>query len=269
MSIPSGQKTIKAIAKAGFITKGIIYCLIGILAFMAAFNINGTSAKETDKSDVLEMIQQQVGGQILLGSIALGLLCYTIWRALQAIIDTEDKGTDTKSLMVRGRYLFSALVYGSLAWLSIKMLFKQDDSSGDSGKQNMVEQLLSQPFGQWLVGIVSIGILAVGVYQINYGLSEKFKKHIDKSVKKVHRNLVLIAGKAGYLARGIVWLLIGVLFARAAIFASSSEAGSTSEAFQFLSTASYGKYLVAAVGLGLIFYGAFNFVRARYERFYE
>jgi hypothetical protein len=76
-----------------------------------------------------------------------------------------------------------------------------------------------------------------------------------------------MAGKIGYVARGIVWLVIGWLFTKAAFHKNSSEAGDTSEAFGFLAEASYGSYLLAGVGLGLICYGIFNFIRVRYETF--
>ena len=79
--------------------------------------------------------------------------------------------------------------------------------------------------------------------------------------------VLLIAGKTGYVARGIVWLIIGWMFSKAAIHSNSSEAGDTSKAFSFLQSGSYGSYLLGAVALGLIFYGILNFIRARHERF--
>lgn len=268
-NLPSKQDYIKSIAKAGFITKGILYCLIGILAVLAAFSLGGQSSQgNTDKKGVMQMVERQFGGKLLLGAIALGLVCYATWRAIQAFADTEQKGTKLKGLLVRARYLFSGLAYGSVAWLAFKILTNNEGGdSGKSSKQDMIQTLLSKPFGQWMVGIVALVIAGVGIYQAYYGLSEKFKKHVDKQVSAMKRKLVLTTGKVGYLARGIVWLLIGILFARAAIFSSSSEAGDTSKAFKFLNDSAYGSYLVAFVGLGLIFYGIFNLIRARYERF--
>ncbi len=266
---PSKQDYVKSIAKTGFVTKGVLYCLIGILSIITAFSLGGQSShQKTDKKGVLQLVEQQFGGKVLLAAIALGLVCYGLWRAIQAFADTEKKGNKAKGLLVRARYLFSGLVYGLVSWLAFKMLVGAGgEGSGDTGKQTMVQTLLSKPLGQWMVGIVALVIAGVGIYQAYYGLSEKFKKHVDKQVSALKRKFVLSTGKVGYVSRGIVWLLIGILFARAAVFSSSKEAGSTSKAFQFLNEFAYGSYLVAAVGLGLIFYGAFNFVRARYEKF--
>ena len=258
---------VSSFAKFGLVAKGIVYLLLGIFAFMAAFHLGGQSPGNTDKRGVFNFIQEQTGGQILLGLVALGLASYAIWRFIQAFKDTEHKGKDAKALAVRGRYLFSGLVYGSLTVIVVRMLFFSSDNSGNSGNESMARELLSQPFGQILAGIVALIFIGVGIYQVYYGLSEKFKKHVNKAVPSNGRKYMMAAGKIGYVARGIVWLIIGWLFVKAALEANASKAGDTEDAFQFLATASYGSYILGAVGLGLCFYGLFNFIRARYERF--
>jgi hypothetical protein len=256
----------KPIAQAGLIAKGLVYCLLGLLAFMAAFHINGQSASDADKAGVFDFIGQQTGGRIILGLIAVGLISYTLWRLIQTFGDTENKGSHAKGLATRARYLFSGLVYGSLAVSVIRMLLSNVSGAGDD-KQNIARELLSKPFGQWLVGISAGILLAVGLYQIYYGLSEKYRKHAEKVSHSSRRKLLLTAGKVGYVSRGLVWLIIAWLFFKAALSSNSAQAGDTSKAMTFLESAAYGSYLLAAIGLGLICYGAFNFIRARYERF--
>jgi hypothetical protein len=256
---------VKPIAQAGLTAKGIVYCLLGIFAFMAAFRINGQSTNDTNKEGVFSFIQDQTGGQIMLAIIALGLLCYTLWRGIQAIGDTEDKGDDAKGLAARSRYFLSGLIYASIAAYAIKMLLSDSKSSGDS-KQSMAQDLLNKPYGEWLAGIAAAIMIGVGIYQVYYALSEKYSKHVDKAGTGDNKKLLLAAGKTGYVARGIVWLILGWLFTKAALHSNAKEAGDTSKAFSFLE-ASYGPYLMAAVALGLICYGIFNFIRVRYETF--
>ena len=260
------SSNVKPIAQAGLTAKGIVYCLLGVFAFMAAFNIAGQSANNTDKQGVFSFIEKQTGGQIMLAVVALGLLCYSLWRGIQTFADTEDKGDNAKGLAARGRYLFSGLIYTSLAAYAIKMLFTGSKSSGDS-KQSMAQELLSKPYGQWLVAGAAAIMIGVGIYQAWYGLSEKYRKHVNKAGNLSGKKILLTAGKIGYVARGIVWLIIGWLFAKAALHSNSSEAGDTSKAFSFLAEASYGSYMLAAVAAGLICYGVFNFIRVRYEAF--
>lgn len=267
-STPSISKSkLKPVAKAGFVAKGLVYCLLGMLTFMAAFNINGQSTKSTDKDGVFDFLYKQTGGQVILAFLALGLVCYCLWRVVEAL-GKQDIDKKSKEYSKRFRYIFSAFVYGALAYRIIKKLISGISSNNDGGgsKQNMARELLTKPYGQILVGIAAAIFLGVGIYQIYYGYSEKYKNHVDKTVETA-KEAMLTAGKMGYIARGIVWLLLAWLFVKAAINANANNAGNTAKAFDFLKDVAYGPYLLAAVGFGLLCYGVFNFVRARYEQF--
>lgn len=246
--------------------KGIVYCLFGLLVFMAAFHIDGHSTKETDKTGVFNFIYKQPGGEIMLGIIALGLVAYCFWRGIQTFGDTEHKGKEAKGLAARCRYFFSGLVYASLAGYAVKMLVSHNGGSGDN-KENVAQELMTKPLGQWMVGVAAAIFAAVGIYQAYYGLSEKYKKHTDKVGNAKGKAILLSAGKIGYVARGLVWLLIAWLFAKAALHSNSSQAGDSSKAFAWLNQESYGTILLVIMALGLICYGIFNFVRVRYEKF--
>ena len=162
------NSTIPFLARTGLIAKGILYCLIGILAFMAAFELKGRSNDDASKKGVFEMIRQQTGGQILLGLVLAGLLCYCAWRFYESF--NKRKGTfQTKSTGKRLRYFFSGLVYLSLAVYGGKLLMWNEKDNGDSTQQ-MTAGLLDKPFGQWLVGMLGLIIAGVGIYQAWYGL---------------------------------------------------------------------------------------------------
>jgi len=259
-------RNMKPIARAGLSAKGIVYLLLGALSFMAAFGISGKSSQNTSKSGVFDFIYDQPAGAVLLWIVIAGLICYVVWRMIQAFSDSEKKGDDTKGLAVRGRYLFSGLVYASVAYSAFKMAVYHKKDSG-SRSQDAAQEMLSQPMGQWLVGFAAVILLAVGVYQIYYGLSEKYRKHVNKHVPAAAKQYLLTAGKLGYIARGVVWLLFSYLFIQAALSSNSNEAGDTSKAFGMLSHSDYGPYFLALIGIGLMLYGLFNFIRARYEEF--
>jgi hypothetical protein len=257
---------VKNMARFGLTAKGVVYCLVGILAFMAAFEIGGKSEQGSDKSGVFQFILEQSYGRFLLAIIALGLLCYTIWRFIQAFKDTENKGDNAKGIGVRIRYAFSGVVYGALAFYAAQLVLGNGGGSNGDSRQSLARELLQQPFGQWLVGIVAVGTAIAGFYQIYLAISDKYKKKVQGAGLKHEAEAMMIrAGKIGYIARGIVWLIIAYLFLKAAMNANPNEAGGSGSAFQFLENSSYGSYLLGAVAIGLIFYGVFMFMRARYQ----
>lgn len=254
---------IEGFARFGLSAKGVVYCLTGILAFMAAFNFSSGS-NGADKNAVFGFINDQPFGKVLLAIVALGLVCYCVWRLMQAVKDTEGKGGKAKGLMVRARYLFSGLVYGAIAFSTIRFVLTQRQQGSSNSSDQFAGELLSKPFGQWLVGLTGVVLIGVGIYQCYYALSGKYAKHVE-GISGSKKNLLLRTGKAGYISRGIVWLIIGWLFVKAGLHSNAKEAGDTNDAFNWLQDSSYGSYLLAAVALGLICYGVFMFVRARYQ----
>ena len=251
------------IATAGLVAKGVVYVLLGALAFMAAFELGGTSNGDSSQMGVLQTLKELPAGTILLALLAAGLFCYSIWRGIQTFYNG---GNDTK-LVKRLRYFFSGLAYLALAYGATKAVFEDGANKSDQNQQ-LAGELMSQPFGQVLVGLAALLFAGIGGYQIYYGLSEKYKKHVQGlSLQTAGANLLLRSGKIGYISRGIVWLTIAYLFARAAFAANASEAGNTGKAFTFIEASPFGSYLLGFLGLGLIAYGIFNFIRARYERF--
>jgi hypothetical protein len=155
----------------------------------------------------------------------------------------------------------------SFALVAFKTLLNGSQNKGGSSSQQMVSSLMNKPFGQQLIFVVAAIIAGIGIYQIFYGLSKKYRKHVDTlNLQSTAAKYLLTSGIVGYVSRGVVWLVIAWLMFKAALHSNASEAGDTSRALNFFEH-SYGSYLLAALATGLILYGIFNFVRARYEKF--
>lgn len=263
--VPSARpEWVEQLAKAGLIAKGIVYCLIGVLAFMAALELGSTSTSSADQSGVFKFIVEQTFGKILLGIVALGLLCYSLWRLIQAIQDTKHKGTDAKGVGQRLLYAFRGLVYGALAFTAAKVALG-GSSSNNNSNESLVGQLLQQPYGQWLVGIVAVGIAIAAIQQFYLAFSDEYKKTVQSAGLKHETETFMIKfGKIGYIARGVVWLILSYFFLRAALQSDAQEAGGTASAFKFLEQSSYGSILLGAVAFGMICYGLFMFMQAKY-----
>ncbi|RYZ48078.1 MAG: DUF1206 domain-containing protein, partial [Chitinophagaceae bacterium] len=227
------------IAQAGLVAKGFVYILLGLLAFMAAFELGGQNSDGATKTGALQFSKNLPAGELLLPAIAIGLFCYAAWRFIQVF--RKDEENDWKKKV---RYLFSGLAYVAVALTALRLA---TGGGGNSGNQNqeIVSELLTKPFGQVLVGLVGLLFAIIGGYQVYYGLSEKYRKHVQGlSLHSSESALLLRSGKVGYISRGVVWLVIAFLFFRAAVHARAAEAGSTGEAFQFIEGSPYGSVLL-------------------------
>lgn len=260
----SNKHWIDTMARVGLSAKGVVYSIIGLLIMLSVVKGN-SSAKDADKGGVFQFIQDLPAGQLLLGIVVIGLICYTIWRFIQAGKRSDNEET---SMAKRFRYVCSGLVYGALSFYGIKFLMGTQSSGGSKNKE-AAQKVLEFDGGEWLLGVAAIILAGIGIYQIYYGLSEKYKKHVSGlNLSGGTDRLLLLSGKAGYVARGVVWLILSFLLGKAALHSNSQEAGSSGDAFQFVREASYGNILLFALALGLLCYGVFNFIRARFESFH-
>ena len=259
LSVAAAQEQVPRIAIFGLIAKGFVYVLLGVLVLLQALDITSSGVK--DKTGVLQSLQESFAGRWLLPLLALGLVCYTVWRFIEAYHFSKRQKWG-KTL----RYFFSGVIYLFVSYTALSIFFNRNKENGDS-EQQFAAEMLNKPFGEWLVGLAALSIAAVGIYQLYYGFSGKYRDHVQKmNLDSAKARVMLASGLIGYPARGIVWLIIAYLMFKAAVSGSSSNAGDTGKAIRFAQV-EWGWPFLAAIAIGLIAYGAFNFVRARYERF--
>ena len=235
---------------------------------MSAFHLGGKNSQNTNKTGIFQFILDQPAGKIILALLTAGLLCYTIWRFLQTFLDTDNKGSSAKGYLKRFTYFFSGITYLLVFYLSLTFLLNGKNTSGGGSNNGRITEILQQPWGQLLLVILAALIAGIGIYQIWYGNSGSYRKHVN--LQELDRNAsvaLLRAGKIGYISRGIVWLILAFLLFEAAYYSRASKAGDTGAAFSYVQDSPFGTYLLAALGLGLICYGVMNFVRSVFEKF--
>lgn len=248
-------------ARFGLVSKGIVYCLMGILSVLAAF---GLSQEKGDKAEAFKMIYAQPFGQIILVIIAMGLLGYVMLRFFQAFKDTDNKGSDMKGIFDRIGYTLSAFLYMGIGAYALKLVFGGSGGGDGDSRQFVVSKVLEYPGGQYIVGIAALITIGMGIYQIIRGVSGKFMKrvHLTRSNMK---DAFKAAGTIGYVSRGIVLGIIGYFLLHAAWQSNPDEAQGTDAAFDFLQN-EFGSVMMAVVALGLVGYGIFAFVKAKYQK---
>jgi hypothetical protein len=142
----------ESLARAGFVARGLIYGLIGILAIKLAVGHGGTKA---DQQGALKTIAQQPLGKVLLILVAIGLAGYALWRLFRALLGHGPEDSD--GTFDRVAAFASGIVYAALCALAITILL----GSGSQNEHKTAAGVLGWPAGTWLVGIA--GAVLVGV----------------------------------------------------------------------------------------------------------
>lgn len=261
--------TIKKIARTGFVAKGTVYGITGVLTFMAAFNMGG---QKTGRLQVLEFLDKQTFGNILLILMGIGLACYATWRFIQSTKDPENIGDDTKGKAKRTAFFLSGLLYLGLAVLAVLRVINAGGGSGTGGSGSQSAQqssFLASETGLVIIGIVGAGIAIAGIFQFVKAYKNDYYKKFDlmslKEEKK--RESIKKTAEFGLSARGVIFLIIGFFALKAAFSSNPSEIKSTTEVFSFIQESSYGAWLLGLVAAGFVAYAIYMFLMAKYRKF--
>jgi hypothetical protein len=252
---------VQRLARLGYTAKGVVYVIIGVVAAQAAF-----SGRQVEGSEgALVTILRQPFGRVLLGIVALGLAGFVLWRLVQAALNPEHKGDGAKGVVTRIGFLLSALAYTGLTMEAVRMV-RGSGGGGGNGAQHWTARLMEQPFGRIAVGVVGAVIAAYGLYEIYKAFTSDLDKRLDLERSEVAtRRRVVALGRAGTAARGVIFGIIGWLVIQSALQYDPAKAQGLEGALGALRQAAYGPYLLVLVALGLIAYGLFQLVKARYR----
>ena len=118
-----------------------------------------------------------------------------------------------------------------------------------------------------LVVFVGLVVIAVALYLFSKAYSAKFRSRLNlATVNAQVRKWAIYAGRCGYAALGVVISIIGIFLIVAAFQHNPHQAKGLDSALQTLAQQPFGPVLLGIVGLGLIAYGVYSFVEARYRR---
>lgn len=260
LTLPGGRNAIERLARFGYGARGVVYGLVGGLALLAAWG----GGRPGDSHDALRTLLVGPFGAPLVGLIALGLLAFALWRAVEAVTDADRRGVSAKGLVVRGAHLVSAILYLGLSGTAASLCLGLGFGGGD-GVHDGTAWLLAKPLGRWLVALAG---LAVAASAFAY-LARAWRGDTTKRLAldgDARRRWAEPTGRFGYAARGVAFLIIGGFLAAAAWHQSSAEAKGLGDAFAVLRAQPYGTLLLALVAAGHMAFGAFGLIQARYRR---
>lgn len=254
---------IESAARAGFAAQALVYGTIGVLAAQYALGIGG---RPTDSRGAIIEYGGGLLGGILLVLMAIGFAGYAIWRMLQAIADTEDKGRSPKGLAVRAGYFGGGLINGWLSIVAVRVLTGERLGNDDSAR-SWTASFLELPYGAEIVVVLGVGIVIYGLAQFRRAFGGEYRKHLEtQRMGPEERTVARHVSKAGLSARGTIYVLAGLFVMSAALNADPREAHDPGGVLAVVAHQPYGAYLLGLLAAGMLCYAAYAALEAVYRR---
>lgn len=254
-------------ARAGHLAKGLVYFVIGLLAGLPAIGING---KFTTSEGAIYTIAKQPFGFILVLLLALGLLGFSIWGLLQVIYGVQRRNGKWKELAQRVGYGFITLIYLAFSINAFRILFHAQVKVSGHKYQELSAIILKYPFGKWIIAIIGATFIGAGIGQWIWALSGRYKKRLKCYEMSEKAYLITsIIGRIGYTARSAIFVVIGVFLIMTAWKSNPNDTKGLDGALAALIKQPFGKWILGAVAIGLMIFGFYMCMEARFKRMDE
>jgi Domain of Unknown Function (DUF1206) len=249
------------LGRIGFAAQGTCFVIIAVLALELAF---GGRGRLTDPRGAFAVLAEGSWTRVLLVLLAIGFAAYSLWRLAQSLFDRGGMGSRPGGIGRRLIQLGQAVLYALLAVGAVRVLV---GFHGQGSPKRAAAGMLGWPGGPELVGAIGVCVGIIAAVNVYWGLSGRFEESL-----RVHElggdteRLLRLIGTIGFVALGAVLALVAWFLLKAALDFNAGKAVSLGGAMAHLARADYGRWLLAASAAGLLAYGTFGLLQARYHR---
>ncbi|TIC79510.1 DUF1206 domain-containing protein [Nocardioides sp. GY 10127] len=237
-------------ARLGYAANGVVHLM---LAWLTARIAVGVSHQQASQSGALAQVAHLPLGQAALWVVTAGYALLSVWQLTEAVARHR--------LADRGKALAKLVGYAAVGWTAgVFAAGGHSDSNEDTAE--LTHAVMNVPAGQVLVGAIGVVVLAIGVYHVHKGWTSGFLRDLRE-----HPGLAaVVAGRVGYVGKGLALLAVGVLFLVAAAKHQAGRATGLDGALRSLQQLPGGQVVLGLIALGLLAYAVYSFFRARFAR---
>ena len=240
------------LVRVGYFARAILYTMLGIVALTSAAEISqGTDG-------IFRAIEGFPAGTAILWIMVIGLFGYSLFRFASPLFDIENNGSDGTGWAKRIGHAGSGIGHAILAYAAFQFASGSGGSSG-GGAEGAAQGVLAMSFGGAVLGILGILFFITALVQLKKAVTADFMNRISGGAPSSTKLL----GRIGYAARAVVYAVIGWSLVRAGFLSGDGDQIRTlGDALAELAGSGA---LFTATAIGLLLFGLFSFVLARYR----
>lgn len=259
---------VKRVAQIGLVGKGIVYVIFGVLILMATYGTGNSPVKLF--SIIKYIISFGWYGRGVVVILTAGLLCYSAWKFMQMMLNTEGYKKNLYGYFIRVTWIGPFVFYLTLGVHAIWQLYKfytgtfnyTDDEVG-------LSKYLYTEHGKWIITFVSITLFGNAISLLYLAFTGKFKTMLTG--KRFYHDAPRFArysGFTGYFFYGLALFIISILFALSIYNTDSSMANGGESLLDLFIDSWYGRLVLSSIAFGTSSYG-FYFILASGYRWRE
>jgi hypothetical protein len=254
----------------GYGAKGLLYVIAGGTAAVAAVQVGG---RMIGTRGALALLVALPLGRLAVAFVAVGLYGFILRRFVQFCVPPTE-GKPPKLIMTRILrrigYVLSGLAHVGIALTALGLVLglaviRRD---GPTPRRDWTTPLLVwKPLDGWLTVLAGFVVLGVAIFYFSMAIRRRFT--IDLYLERMSsrmRRVALACGVVGYAGRGLAFLIVGLFLVYAGWFVEEVEARGLGDILRRLEAQPWGTWMLIAVAVGLIAYGAYLLLAARYLR---
>ena len=258
------------LATLGFAAKGLLYVIAGGTVAWAALTVGG---RAIGTRGALTLLVALPFGRLLVMFVAIGLCGFILRRFVQVWV-RPTVGTPPKlritSVLRRIGYALSGIAHVGIALTALGLVLGLTilQRVGSTTPRDWTTPLLvDKPFNGWLTVFAGLGVVGVAGFYFYMAGSRRFTidLHVDRMSTPMRR-VVLAFGVVGYAGRGVAFGIVGVFLIYAGWFVPQVKARGLGDVLRTLEVQPWGAWMLIVVALGLIAYGMYELLAARYLR---
>jgi hypothetical protein len=261
---------LRAVSRLGLVCRGTVYLLVGYLALRLALATHGRGGAPASSAGAVQAVSEPAWGRVLLVLLVAGLGAYALTQFIEAVFRPSHAASTIGRWRQRAVSWWGCVLYLAFCLSTARLVLisgaKETAESEQRQDTDVTAALLRTGWGRLLLVLVGVVVVAAGVEvgrrSVRLDFRERFAAaHMSRALATITRAL----GGFGCAARAVVFVLVGFFIVKAAVLSSSKQTKGLDAVFRSVASSAYGSWLLGVLASGLVCYGLYCLLEARYR----